>query len=110
MKVLKILEIVQRYYETNTGCKVQMNNNQCVVTVFFLLSEFEKIKNMHGLTFEFFSKGFDYNLKRETLEMTLLLETSYIDEFVEYWEHMNRLSDEKLKFVQEFNANVGKRV
>jgi hypothetical protein len=109
MKVLKISEIVQRYYETNTGCKVQMNNNNCVITVFFLLSEFEKIKNMPGLTFEFFSKGYDYSLENETLEMTLLLETSSIDEFIEYWELMYILSDKKLKFVQEFNANVGKR-
>jgi hypothetical protein len=109
MKVLKISEIVQRYYETNTGCNVQMNNNNCVITVFFLLSEFEKIKNMPGLTFEFFSKGYDYSLENETLEMTLLLETSSIDEFIEYWELMYILSDKKLKFVQEFNANVGKR-
>lgn len=112
MKVLKISEIVQRYYETNTGCKVQMNSNQCVITVYFLLSEFEKIKNMHGLTFEFFSKGFDYNLKKETLEMTMLLETSSVDEFVEYWEHMFNFQDHghtKLEFIQEFNANVGKR-
>lgn len=110
MKALKISEIVQKYYETNTGCKAQMNNNQCVITVFFLLSEFEKIKNMPGLTFEFFSKGFDYDLEKETIEMTMLLETSSVDEFVEYWEQMFRLSDKKLKFAQEFNANVGKRV
>lgn len=109
MKALKIAEIVQKHYETNTGCKVQMNNNQCVITVFFLLSEFEKIKNMHGLTFEFFSKGYDYSLEKETLEMTLLLEMSSIYEFIEYWELMFVLSNKKLNFVQEFNANVGKR-
>ena len=109
MKALKIAKIVQKHYETNTGCKVQMNSNQCVITVYFLLSEFEKIKNMPGLTFEFFSKGYDYSLEKETLEMTMLLETSSVNEFVEYWEHMYRLSDDKLKFAQEFNANVGKR-
>jgi hypothetical protein len=109
MKALKISEIVQRYYETNTGCKVQMNNNNCVITVYFLLSEFTKIKNMSGLTFEFFAKSYDYSLEKETLEMTLLLEASSIDEFIEYWELMFVLSDKKLKFVQEFNAEVGKR-
>ena len=101
MKALKIAEIVQKHYETNTGCKVQMNNNQCVITVFFLLNEFEKIKNMPGLTFEFFSKGFDYSLEKETLEMVLTIDNDYINAFIDYW---------NLKFVQEFNANVGKRV
>ena len=101
MKALKISEIVQRYYETNTGCKVQTNSNQCVITVYFLLSEFEKIKNMHGLTFEFFSKGYDYSLEKETLEMVLTIDNDCIKAFVDYW---------NLKFVQEFNANVGKRV
>jgi hypothetical protein len=101
MKALKISEIVQRYYETNTGCKVQMNSNQCVITVYFLLSEFEKIKNMHGLTFEFFVKSYDYSLKKDTLEMVLTIDNQSIHDFVDYW---------NLKFVQEFNANVGKRV
>ena len=101
MKALKIAEIVQKHYETNTGCKVQTNNNQCVITVFFLLNEFEKIKNMPGLTFEFFSKGYDYSLEKETLEMVLTIDNDCINAFVDYW---------NLKFVQEFNANVGKRV
>lgn len=112
MKALKIAEIVQKHYETNTGCKVQMNSNQCVITVYFLLSEFEKIKNMPGLTFEFFAKSYDYSLENDTLEMTLLLEASSIAEFIEYWEYMFNFQDHghtKLEFIQEFNANVGKR-
>lgn len=101
MKALKIAEIVQKHYETNTGCKVQMNNNQCVITVYFLLSEFTKIKNMSGLTFEFFAKSYDYSLEKDTLEMVLTIDNDCIKAFVDYW---------NLKFVQEFNANVGKRV